>query len=253
MSYSKPYLTIPQQIALLKSRGMIITNDARAASCLQRIRYYRLSGYWYPFCQSAIVGGKRVIVDDFKANTTLPKIVDLYVFDKKLRLLVLDAIERFEIALRVQTALLLGARSPVAHRDPTQLDGVFARRADPKTGVIPHREWLRRTDEAFDRSKEEFAKHFKSKYAGSDPPIWIACELWDFGALSVLFGGLNKRDQSAIASGYGITSGDVMETWIRSINVVRNVCAHDGRLWNRPSVIQPKWPRCRMPRERGNE
>ena len=34
----------------------------------------------------------------------------------------------------------------------------------------------------------------------------------------------------------------LMESWIRAINVTRNICPHHARLWNRPIVIQPKWP-----------
>jgi abortive infection bacteriophage resistance protein len=92
---------------------------------------------------------------------------------------------------------------------------------------------------------EDFAKHFRAKYAGDNPPIWIACELWDFGALSVLFGGMQKRDQTAIAEKYSLRctgSFKIMESWIRTLNVARNVCAHHCRLWNRPLAVQPKWP-----------
>jgi abortive infection bacteriophage resistance protein len=104
-----------------------------------------------------------------------------------------------------------------------------------------HDDWLARTDQAFDRSKEEFAKHFKTTYGGY-PPIWIACEVWDFGALSFLFSGLKKSDQTIIANKYGIASFQVMESWIRNLNSARNICAHHCRLWNRPIGIQPRWP-----------
>jgi abortive infection bacteriophage resistance protein len=242
MPYTKPYLPLPQQLALIKSRGMGISDDAKAVNYLERIGYYRLSGYWFPYRVSTRQGGKWVVGDDFRPGTQFSEIIDLYVFDKRLRLLMLDAIERIEVSLRVQITLQLGSHHSHAHREPSFLHGNFARRPDPKTGVIPHREWLRRHDEAFDRSKEDFAKHFKSKYPGENPPIWIAAELWDFGATSVLYGGLNKVDQTAIATTFNVQSFETMETWIRAINVVRNLCAHHSRLWNRPVVIQPRWP-----------
>ena len=214
---------------------MGISDAAKGAVYLERIGYYRLSGYWYPYRTAP---GQ----EQFKPDTNFSEIVELYVFDKMLRLLILDVIERIEIALRVQITLQLGQYDPKAHRDPAFLHGNFARRPDPKTGQIKHREWIRRVDEAFDNSKEDFAKHFHTKYAGDNPPIWIAAELWDFGAMSVLFGGLNKKDQLAIANKFNVPAFDVMEVWIRAINVTRNICAHHGRLWNRPMVIQPKWP-----------
>jgi hypothetical protein len=108
MAYSKPYLAIADQLALIKGRGMIVSDDALAQAYLNKIGYYRLSGYWYPYRKSSQVGGKTVVEDNFRDTTKFAEIVDLYVFDKKLRLLMLDIIERVEIALRVQITLQLG-------------------------------------------------------------------------------------------------------------------------------------------------
>lgn len=246
MAYSKPYLTVAQQVALLQSRGMAVTDVPKATLWLERIGYYRLSGYWYPFRQSEThtdATGKKtnVVLDTFRAGTEFITVIDLYVFDKKLRMLMLDGIERLEVALRVQIALLLGQRDPWAHRLPVHLHGNFSR-LNPATRTTQHQDWLDRTDEAFNKSREEFAKHFRSRYPGESLPIWIASEVWDYGALSVLFGGLKKADQSLIGMKYGISAFSVMETWVRAINVTRNICAHHSRLWNKPSVVQPKWP-----------
>lgn len=242
MSYTKPYLSVPDQLALMKQRGMVVSDDALARSYLEKIGYYRLSGYSYPYRRSSIVGGKLVVDDNFKVGTTFAEIVELYVFDKKLRMLVLDAIERIEIALRVQITLTLGALGSTAHRDPAFLHPNFARRNDPRTGLTYHAEWLRRHDDAFGKSKEEFAKHFRRRYPGEDPPLWIGAEVWDFGAMSILYSGMRKSEQSAIASLFGVPTFQIMETWLRSLNVTRNICAHHSRLWNKASAVQPKWP-----------
>lgn len=209
---------------------------------LHRIGYYRLSGYWYPFRTTVSVGGVRTVTDNFRPGTELSTVIDLYVFDKKLRLLMLDAFERIEIALRVQISLTLGKKGPWAHRDPNALHGNFARRTDPYTRTVLHQDWLQKTDAAFDKSKEEFAKHFRSRYVGDRPPLWIACEAWDFGAMSYLLSGMENADQTAISSEYGLTA-DVLVSWVRAINVARNVCAHHSRLWNKPNPAQPKWPK----------
>jgi abortive infection bacteriophage resistance protein len=242
MAYSKPYLSVPDQLALIKRRGMIISDDALAQAYLNRIGYYRLSGYWYPYRQSNIAGGVVNILDNFRDDTKFSEIVDLYVFDKKLRLLMMDVIERIEIALRVQITLQLGKYGADAHREPTLLHGNFALRRDLSTGETQHEKWLARHDEAFERSKEEFAKHFKTKYAGEYPPIWIAAELWDFGAMSVLYSGIKKPDQLAVAQTFGLSSFDVMASWLRCINVARNMCAHHSRFWNKPNAVRPVWP-----------
>jgi abortive infection bacteriophage resistance protein len=243
MPYTKPYLTVPDQLALMKRRGMGVSDDALAQSYLQKIGYYRLSGYSYPYRQSSTgADGKVTVADRFKPGATLAEIVELYVFDKRLRMLVWDAIERIEIALRVHIALILGAYSPTAHRDVRFLHPNFTRRIDPNTGLTYHAEWVRRHDDAFAKSKEEFAKHFKRRYPGEYPPIWIGAEVWDFGAMSFLFSGMRKVDQTAVSSIFSVPSFQIMETWLRSLNVTRNICAHHSRLWNRASAVQPRWP-----------
>jgi abortive infection bacteriophage resistance protein len=239
--YSKPYLSIPDQLALIESRGMIVSDRAKATEVLHRIGYYRLSGYWYPFREPVHSPIGQIIGDHFRSGTELSTVIDLYIFDKKLRLLMLDAFERIEIALRVQIPLTLGKRGPLAHRDPAELHGNFARRTDPAAKKVLHQIWLQRTDDSFNASREEFAKHFRKKYAGEHPPIWIACEAWDFGALSYLYSGLQHSDATEIAAEYGLTA-EILGSWIRTINVARNVCAHHSRLWNKPVPTQPKWP-----------
>lgn len=251
--YTKPYKNIPDQLSLLESRGTAISDKQAAAACLGRIGYYRLSGYWYPFRKShisvnpvtgqqlldSITGRAKIIVeDDFRSGTTFQQVMGLYVFDKRLRLLFLDAIERIEVALRVDIALLLGKRDPWAHRDPNQLHGHFSKRENSLTGENEYKKWLGKLDRLFDRSQDEFAKHYKTKYAGEHPPIWIAIELWDFGMLSVFLSGMKIADRTALAAKYGIPRENLLTSAVRNINHVRNICAHHSRLWNRSPVDQ---------------
>lgn len=245
--YRKPHLDVPGQLALLLSRGMGVADPARATAYLERIGYYRLSGYWHPLRQSRTVaapGGKAAtqILDTFRPGATFAQAIDLYVFDKRLRLLFLDATERIEVALRVDVALLLGARDPWAHRNPALLHGNFARRVNPGTGRTSHQDWLARLDQAASRSKEEFVRHFTSRYSGP-LPIWIAVELWDFGMLSTFLAGMAASDRAAVAAKYGVQRPELLAGWMRGINHVRNICAHHGRLWNRSPADQPKPPR----------
>lgn len=126
------------------------------------------------------------------------------------------------------------------------LDGALAvATPDPPPqvpGEAKHQKWLSLHDEAFDRSKEEFAKHFKTKYSGENPPIWIAAEIWDFGAMSFLYAGMRKADQAVVSKVFAVDL-HVLETWLRSINVARNICAHHSRFWNKPNAARPAWPK----------
>jgi abortive infection bacteriophage resistance protein len=66
--------------------------------------------------------------------------------------------------------------------------------------------------------------------------------VWDFGTLSTLYSGMTESDQDAISEAYGISNGRTFASWLRSLNYLRNVCAHHSRLWNRNIVDQPKLP-----------
>ena len=228
-----------------------------AQACLERIGYYRLSGYWYPFRKSHLsvhplngtplinpLTGKQVLIveDGFRFGSTFQQVMNLYVFDKRLRLIFLDAIERVEIALRVDMALLLGQRSPWAHRDPLQFNRDFGSRVNT-TGQTVHQKWLGRLDDSYIKSKEEFVKHFKAKYPRDYPPIWIAVELWDFGMLSVMLEGLKHSDQSQLAKKYLLPRPELLTSLARNINNIRNICAHHSRLWNRSPADRLAPPR----------
>lgn len=247
-SYTKPYLTPKQQITLLQSRGMEVSDLSKAEAYLSHIGYYRLSAYWYPFrkyTESVGLNGKtqRIIKDEFQSGTQFSDCLDLYVFDKKLRLLVMDAIERVEIALRTDIALHLGKTDIIAHKNETLLHGHFTKKIKKNNRQTDHEFWLAKLDRSIKNSKEEFVKHFKYKYPNEEMPIWMAVELWDFGMLSKFFGGMRKSDQDIIATTYGLPNGDLLASWLRCLNVLRNTCAHHNRLWNKPMVITPKWPK----------
>lgn len=242
--YAKPYRNIAQQIDVLQGRGMAIADLPRATGYLEQLGYYRLSGYWYPMRESrpAPAGAPNPpeVLDQFRPGSDFSQVVDLYAFDKGLRLLFLDAIERVEVALRVQVALLLGERSPFSHRDPTELHPRFTTPRDG--GPSMHDDWIVRLDKLASKSREQFVKHFSDRYA-PPLPIWVAIELWDFGLLSFLISGMQWNDVTKVAAGYGIPDANLLKSWCRSINHVRNICAHHSRIWNRPLVENPKPPR----------
>jgi abortive infection bacteriophage resistance protein len=47
--------------------------------------------------------------------------------------------------------------------------------------------------------------------------------------------------RSAIASVYGVDER-VLQSWLHHLTIVRNVCAHHGRLWNREFTVAAKQP-----------
>lgn len=245
-SYSRPHLSFQDQLEQLKQRGLIVANDAAALDWLRKLGYYRLSAYWYPFRQRTMVqvGPNQIvwqISDAFQTGATFDGAVAFYQFDKQLRLLVMDAIEQLEVAIRVDIAYHLGYQDTFAQENQALLDGKFTR-IGPNGEPSAHQEWLAKLADATSRSKEEFVKHYKQKY-GEPLPIWVGIELWDFGLLSRFYSGMKFADQEALAKRFGVSRPDLMSSWLRTLNYIRNIAAHHGRLWNRNIVDQPKLPR----------
>ena len=91
------------------------------------------------------------------------------------------------------------------------------------------------------RSREDFIKHHKDN--GLIPiPIWVICEVWDFGALATLYEGMLENDQNKISRKYGIQNGRIFYKWLQVMGEIRNVCAHHSRLWNRNILNVPTYP-----------
>src|SRR5690606_32061557 len=91
-------------------------------------------------------------------------------------------------------------------------------------------------------SREDVAKHYRQTYQGQ-VPIWVAIELWDFGMLSRYFQFLDVPDREFVAAQFGLNRHKTLVSWRESTNLVRNICAHHGRLFKRQLVNAPKIPK----------
>lgn len=226
----KDWKSFDEQLAILKARGLSVDDgyEQKALHYLEKVGYYRLSGYFYPF---RVPDGLSNRQDNFIAGSRFEDVIKLYVFDKRLRLLVLDALERIELALRVDVAYLLGQKDKYAYEKPECLHGSFTKKVNPKTGKTQHEEWLEKYHGFIRRSRREpFVKHHLDHY--EKLPIWAAIEIWDFGALSKLFSGMKQEDKQVIALKYADVDAEAFADWLKGLNFVRNVSAHHSRLWN---------------------
>lgn len=229
MKYAKPALTVDDQIALLVRRGMEVPDRGRAGHYLRHISYYRLRAYWLPFEVEAKVDGDHV----FAPGTSFDDALELYVFDRRLRLLVIDAIERVEVSLRAAWAHHLALKyGSHGYLDPKLYDAERFERA------------LKSLREEIDRSRDTFIVHYRMKYNEPElPPVWMVAELMSLGQLSKWFGNLKPRaDRRAIAKPYGVDER-VLSSFVHHLTHVRNICAHHGRLWNRQFTVTTKMPR----------
>lgn len=225
--FKKPATDYTKQVAILQARGMVIDDPDTAIFYLQHLNYYRLGAYWLPF----EIDHKS---HQFKPNTLFKDVLNLYIFDRELRLLVLDAIERIEVSVRSQWSYQLGhLHHPHAHLNKQ---------------LFKEEHWeqnLEQLKKEVSRSDEIFIKHHQNNYTEELPPVWAVCEVMSLGILSKWYSSLQpKKTRRSIASVYGIDDS-ILQSWLRHLTMVRNICAHHSRLWNREFTVIPKLSKSR--------
>ena len=230
--YRKPPLSFPDQLLLLKSRGLSIENEPKALSYLQEISYYRLSAYFLPYQR---------VKDTFNAGTTFEQIIANYTFDRELRLLVFDCIERLEIAIRTQIIYGMATHYQDSHWQDNK--NLFITPYYNKVGrlVDPYSDFQSIISKAKTaRTPEVFIKHYIDNYSRpANPPSYMCLELLTMGELSHLYQGLrNNSDKKRIADFFEVHH-TVFTSWLHTLSYVRNLCAHHSRLWNRDLAIEP--------------
>ena len=229
MRYNKPPITVDQQAVLLLDRGLSCTDLLRLKRYLSRIGYYRLSAYWLPFEQPSDDPSTRN--HNFQPDTDFDQILSLYIFDRKLRLIVLDAFERIEVAVRTafarEMSLAHGAHAHMNNR-------LFKDQAQYQGG-------LAKIEVDLKRSHETFVRHYQQKYSDPPmPPIWAVVETMSFGSLSRWIGNTDDtRLKKQIMKSLGMPTINIMERVLHTLTPVRSDCAHHSRLWNRRYTMSP--------------
>lgn len=247
VAYTKPWLPLQAQAQRLIDRGLE-TDLQQIVDVLQRVGYYRLTGYLYPFRESDASiddGGPAVrVLNTFRAGTSIKFAESLIDFDRDLRALVLVGVERFEVALRMQLGYVIGRQSAFAHLEPrTYVDSFTAPRTDIHGLPMPSKleAWINRAQERQDASDEAFVAHFRDRYDGQ-MPIWVLTEVLEMGQISRLYAGLRNDLGTEIAHAFSVPTKKLMQSWTASINYIRNVAAHHARLFNRKLVSAPGRP-----------
>lgn len=241
--YTKQALSLEDLTNKLEERGLAIPDRDRAVRYLRHIGYFRLSPYAIPFQRDRVE-------HLFREGTVFDNLLDLYVFDRSLRLLVMDALERVEVAIRaaVTDHMATTYANPHWYVDPSHFKTAHTHR---DFVAIIHRHVERRL-EASPESDETLPdrllyrsalEHYLLTYAEPElPPSWLMVEMLTIGQLESLIQNLGRRsDRTAIARAIGLNA-ELLESWLRTYVRVRNICAHHGRLWNVGLGVYPKIP-----------
>ena len=214
--------TLDEQIALLKSRGMIISDIEKAKEVLFDVGYYRLGFYWFPF--EVTYPEKENRDHMFKPGTDFDNAVKLYYFDFNLRNLFLRALSRIEVAFRTKVVYLVSNKN----------DDKPAWFADGS--VVSRAQALYYANGAYKDIKEKngVLKLHHTHYPEDDcAPAWKTMEYMTLGQVFHLFKTIQDEDvKNDIAHEFGIRTLVTLENYLEVIKNIRNACAHSNVLYD---------------------
>lgn len=231
-AYPKAIHSTHDLITDLQSKGMSISDTSLAEKAIEQVGYYRLRGYAFHFFDATT--GK------FHSGTSFDNVLQLYYFNCELSSLLFSMSSKVEVALRARLCeALLSLGDPLIYLDPS----IFKDKAIywKNLGLLCSE---------INRSDEVFIKHNHINHDGQIP-IWAAVEVMSFGNLSKFVSNLITGPNtpfSKLAKCYTyksikgkdvVPSLDMISSWIHSVVILRNMCAHNSRIYNRSTNKKP--------------
>jgi abortive infection bacteriophage resistance protein len=221
--------TVLEQINLLKARGLVFNDEAKAINILSQNNYYRLTGYWRKY---QINPDERD--DRFVSDTTFEKIIEIYELDTELRNLLLKGTGIFEICFRSNFAYYAAhsvQNGSILYLEQNSYNNNISK--DEAIGDL-----LKKINEELQRSSEKYVAHFRK--IGEPIPIWVAVETLTFSTVSKMFSRWTNKDViKKVSQRFKLFKKYAEAIFIiRALIYLRNLCAHQARIWNREMVVK---------------
>lgn len=228
------------QLALFKLRGIqgislkVHNSESnelirlnKQLNTISTLGYYNLKNYAEPYLDNSTKN-----YDNLSFNNLIAR----YYRDKHLKQAVLHAIEDIETTLNTKIAHVLGEYSPYGYLDFR----VWCQR-NSKNKFLKNKymdkfaiEW-----EQYNFFKEIIFKVKKSYSADMQifvnstdrvyPPIWLLMNELTLGSTVHIYKLMSKKNKRKISNYFGCKS-DELVSWLENINLIRNICCHNGTL-----------------------
>lgn len=201
---------------ILRSRGLAVVDEAQAKDFLLRNNYYRVSGYSLTLRKN----------DVFYEGATFQNIIDICLFDHELRHILLKYLETIE----VQMKSIFACEFTKVHGPAGYLNKAFF------TDTIKHKEIIGKADLLKKRQLpyEDYLKHFVNDLRQTIP-LWAYVDLLTIADISFLYSISEPAVKNAVARAFGLTmkkGPDILGSYMHSMTIIRNLCAHGSRLFN---------------------
>lgn len=218
-------LDFEEQIALLRSQGLIIEDEKKALHILNNVSYSRLKTYLVPLMEDRKA-------HRFREGASFEDAYALYGFDRRLRELVFHEMEKVEISVRTR----------IAYASSGSENGYWFLNPDWFRDPREHRDIIRRLESEVERADNDAIKRFRLKYSNPLPPCWLTLEASSMGTLSTIYNEMRYSPlKKRIADYYGLSVED-FSSWLEHLVYVRNRCAHHNRLWNKTLTTEASVP-----------
>ncbi len=209
-----------EQIALLRSRGMVITDEQKAEEILLDVGYYRLGFYAYPF---EINPQQQPRDHTYKPDTDFNQIVDLYYFDHDLRHILMRYISRIEVNIRTFITYTV---SNYYRNDPTWFVNSRVVKADFRNN-------FEQKIYSTLRQNPCIANHHHRYHNDRFAPAWKTLEFMTLGSIITLYESLLDQNlKLQIAKHYGLNTIPLFENYLQTLKVIRNACAHGNHIFD---------------------
>lgn len=226
VAFAKSAQTPQSLLAKMQAAGLNVPNPDEALNYLLFVGHYRLKGYWFHLTDP--------VSKKFKPGVSFDVIRDRYEFDRKLRAIILEAVEHLEVAVRTALCNHLSLKyDPFWYLKPS----IFKPVASFGIGGM-----LSKIEGEVGRSKEKgfIDSYFKKYDEPYLPPSWAMAECVTMGMWSRIYQILkDPSDKKSIAAKFGIPQVEVFESWLHTISVVRNMAAHHDRFLNNKLRVSP--------------
>lgn len=233
MAITKPFMDLDGLVSLLDSRGLSFENT-EVRDFLERVNYYRFSGYAREFQIAPTYGDNR-----FMPGTTFNQIKTLMTSDAELRHLLLTQLEVVEISIRARLAHELGrehgssafylnvdAYVDIHNKPELIVEGISRDLSRSNSRMIAH----------YADTSSHIATGSFSRYR--DVPIWVAVEVLSFGRITNMLTYLKDfQPAKRVAESMNVQWAPFTSV-VHSLSVLRNACAHWMQLWQRALDIQ---------------
>lgn len=217
---NKIFRNLDEQIEILKSKGLIINDVAKAKEILLKENYFFISGYRHLFMRS----NKD---NKFIEGTTFEELYGMFLFDRKIRNIMFKYILVVENNLKSIISYQLSKKYGYKEKDylnPQNFTQDSIKSRQVKDVLNKMKRQIR-----VNGSKHTATMHYIDNYGYI--PMWILVKVLSLGIISELYNILKADDKLVIAEMYKIDA-EILGIYVSLLANFRNLCAHEDILYD---------------------